>query len=68
MDFQDLERLELMECRGQEGFCDEDKEALTFIDQDETEIISGRVFLVDFSEGWGKIETTEEEPDGYCFT
>jgi len=33
------------------------------IDQDETQIISGRELFVDVFESWGQIEPSEEEPD-----
>lgn len=40
----------------------------TFIDQNQAEVISGGVFLVDFSEGWCQVEAAEEETDRYRFT
>lgn len=40
----------------------------TFIDQNQAEVISGGVFLVDFSEGWCQVEAAEEQTDRYRFT
>lgn len=40
----------------------------TFIDKDQAEVISGRILLVNLSEGRCKVEATEEESDGNCFT
>jgi hypothetical protein len=36
----------------------------TFIDKNEAEIVAGRVFLVDFTEGRCEVETSKEETDG----
>lgn len=38
---------------------------LTLINQDQTEVISGRVFLVDLPEGRSKVKSTQEKPNGY---
>ena len=35
----------------------------TFVDENQTEVIAGGVFLVDFSEGRGQIEPAKEETD-----
>ena len=40
----------------------------TFVDEDERQVVAGGVFLVDFAEGGGEVETAEEEADGDRFS
>ena len=41
---------------------------VTFVYEDETEVVAGGVFLVDFAEGGGEVETAQEEADGNRFS
>lgn len=41
---------------------------LAFVNKHETEVISGRVLLVDFPECGGKIKPPKEESDGNSFS
>lgn len=41
--------------------------ASVLVNEDETEVVAGGVFLVDFAEGGGQVEAAEEEADGDCF-
>ena len=42
--------------------------AFTFVNEYQAEVVSRRIFLVDFSERRGEIESTKEKPDWYCFS
>jgi hypothetical protein len=41
---------------------------LAFVNEHETKVISGRVFLVDFSECGSKVKSSKEESDGNGFS
>jgi hypothetical protein len=40
----------------------------TFIDKDQTQVVSRRVLLVDFAESGCEVEAAEEQPDGDCLS
>ncbi len=40
---------------------------LAFVNKHETEVISSRVFLIDFSECGGEVKSSKEESDGNSF-
>lgn len=44
------------------------REKLTFVNQDQAQVVPGRVFLIDFSEGRRQIESAQEEPNGNGFS
>lgn len=43
-------------------------QALTFINENQTEVITCRIFLVDVTEGGCQIEATKEQTDGNGFS
>lgn len=38
---------------------------LTFINQDQAEIVTSGVFFVDLPESWGQVEPSQEQTNGY---
>lgn len=44
------------------------QDSLTFIDKDQTEIITCGVFLVDVTEGRGQVKAAKEQTDGDRFS